>query len=275
MKIKLTWIALVFGLVLKAGAQDLVYYQAGPQTFSFSGTIKYAAPGTFEVNPETNKYDKNNPAFESTLETTNKDGLPTKTVFTSSAVVKTARYDNAALLNEVKDDLLGGTISGWSLVVYTEGESLQIYARKKVGAEFEEVPLGTAAPSEGLYSGTYTETTSFTYDSDGIESGSTVTRAGKYAFEGGVQVDINGNSFVGYVTETGSEYAWYPDKNDKSYQESIYLSAGGKITGGIGSVSYTVPETPASPLSGQTFDAIFLATGTLGKSSAIKIVEPF
>lgn len=263
----LSWL---FALDNVHAQEDYVYYEAGPQTFSFSGTIKYAAPGTFEVNPETNKYDKTMPAFESTLDTTNKVGNITKSVFTSSAIVKTLKYDNAVLLKEIKDDLLDGTTSGWSLVVYIDGESgsSQIIARKKAGTEFNEVSLGSINPAGGVNSGTYTETTSYTFDSEGSPSGSTVTMSGKYAYEGAVECDINGTPFLASVTETGADYVWYPDKNDKSFQDSIYLSAGGKITGGVGYVNYQDPDT------GDSYEGVFLGTGSLGKASAVKSVSP-
>jgi len=255
-----------------AKAQDWVEYEAGPQAFTFTATLKYAAPGTFFFDWDTGTYDKTQPQSESTADYYDANGNNTKTVYTYSDVPKTLKYGNADLIRELKDqDLLDGTTSGWSLVALLIDDgggnpSWDLVARKKVNGDLMDVPVGSIGTDLGFVTGTYTDTTTRKFDADGFETSVVQTIAGAYSFEGSLLINLAGLSINALYAEKATEFAWYPDITDKSTQSSIILSGGGKLTAGLGQTTYDDPNT------GGSYDAIISATGSLGKAAAVKVV---
>jgi len=252
-----------------AKAQDWVEYEAGPQAFIFTATLKYAAPGTFFFDWDTGTYDKTQPQSESTADYYDANGNNTKSVYTYSDVPKALKYGNADLIRELNDqDLLDGTTSGWSLValLMDESPSWDLVARKKVNGEIMDVPVGSIGTDLGFVTGTYTDTTTRKFDADGFETSVVQTIAGAYSFEGSLNIDLGGLQVRALYAEKATVFAWYPDITDKSTQSSIILSGGGKLTAGLGPTTYEDPNT------GATYDAIISATGSLGKAAAVKVI---
>ena len=232
------------------------------QAVTLALTTKTAAPGTFEVDPDTGKLTKI-PAFESTVETL-KDGNVTKSVYTEATKAITGKYGNKELLESIKDDMLDGIISGWSIQVDSEGAVLAV----KSGQDSVDLSeLLALSPAETEF-GSYIQTTSNTYNADGDVTSTKVATTAKGTVEGAFGFTILGADVVGAFTGAFTGLPYFPnnsvDSPDKTYQDVAYIPGAGKITGIIGEGVITNNDVESSAIVAGTA-SIAAAKGTIVK----------
>jgi hypothetical protein len=230
------------------------------QVVTLALTSKSFVGGTFEVG-EDGKLTKT-PAFESTVETLDKNGNPTRVVVTNAARAVAGRLGNKELLESIKDDLLDGSITGWSIQLsQTEDEG---FVAVKSGQDPVSLSDVISANFEGV-GGAYSvvQTTTNRYTGEELTS-SVATVTGRGTDEGPVSFGIT--TPAGEVAATGLYVApwtllqYYPDSTDKSVVESAYIPGAGRVTGIVGSAS----TEDASALIGGTI-SLAAARGTVNK----------
>ena len=222
-------------------------------------TTKVAAPGTFEVDPETGKLTKI-PAFESQVETLDKDGNVTKSVSTTATKAVTGKYGNKEYLKSIEEQLEGG-INGWSIVLDAEGLLMA------VNKNYDPVPLDISYDSEELRVeiGTSVDTTINKYDAEGGQLSSENTKKATGSTEGKISFEFEGDTLIGTQVAPFTSLAYYPDPDDKSNQELAYIPGAAKITGIIGGFELTDDnDNPVTAIIGGTITTA-AAKGTLVK----------
>ena len=249
-------------------------YKNGPQAITMALTVKYAAEGTYEINPTTGKPDINLPTYSSFMETRDKKGNIIRSVQTEASVLKTIKYDNAAFIKDLKNGgMLDGVVSGWSLVALFDGETTyQIVARKKNRNDLLVGYISLSTP--GLYLETFTNTTIRKYDKDGLFN-VTIVKAGKYSYEGIVQLVLPAigieSGWSGIGVDFGTAYVWNPIAGNLSIQSSLYISSGMKVSGLRGNLGYGVGVNQPNWQGSQVlYSATIGGNVTLGKGAAIK-----
>lgn len=289
MKTKLA--SLTLALITAAFAQaQTINFVEGPATVTLALTLKSQIPGTVElddagkpvIDPDTKKPV---PAYENFKVTLNKAGDPTKEDYLYAGKIASRRYGNAEFLRDLlAAEALGAdetSISGWGIFSTSRGEDgsgeTTLVARKTVRVtgqppETIEVPLGgllglTIIPIVSNFS--FSETTAYTYDKSGDLTLQVMTGRGTFADEGfayldfagleGPQIPLPATSAAGSMTETGSEFRWYPDPTDRSIQESTFVSGGVRINGIVGSSEGSEDE----------WGVLMTGTANLGRTVAI------
>jgi hypothetical protein len=260
MKLKTKLIlASVFAAIAATSSVRADSVSVSDQALTIALTTKVAAPGTFEVDPETGKPTKT-PAFESQVETYDNNDNLTKSVSTTATKAVTAKYGNKEILESIKDDLLDGKTSGWSIV--TSAEDGSVMAVKKGQ---DNVALDISGTSPEIEFGTSVDTTINKYDSDGIQTSSVNTKTATSSIEGKYSLTILGFEAVGSLVQPVTAMAYYPDPTDKSNQELAYIPGAGKITGVIGEAELTdANDNPVTAIIGGTITTA-AAKGTLVK----------
>jgi hypothetical protein len=286
--------SLTLALITAASAQaQTINFIEGPATVTLALTLKSQIPGTVELDDVTGKplidpdTKKPIPAYENSKVTVNSAGDPTREDYLEAGKIASRRYGNTELL---RDLLAAGelgdsetSIAGWGIFSTSRGEDgsgeTTLVARKTVRVTGQspittEVQLGglldlTIVPIVSNFS--FSETASYTYSKEGDLTAQVMTGRGTYADEGMAYMEFAGlsgealqsplpaASAVGSMTETGSEYRWYPDPTDRSFQESILLSSGVRINGIVGS----------SEGSDQDPSVLMTGTANLGRTSAV------
>jgi hypothetical protein len=268
----------------------LVWYTLNPQTFSFNTTIKTMVEGTFVTEEDEDGKPVKVPAFESLVETYDKNDNLTRAVSTYASKISSLRYANAQFLAELAaaEVLPDGTARGWALFIapasQTDGEwddanpGFEIVARKKGQAD---VPVGDFVSLELLSSVAAINssvTTNYKYSTVDEEEIVTATATGKgsYSHEGAAYLTLvygeeEAIVLAGTMTESGSEFWWNPDPADKSQLAYLPVSRGVKIAGlaGFGGGGSEESEFEESA-------SVVWATGTasVGSTKAIKAPTP-
>lgn len=234
MKLKSTLIlASMFAAIAAISSVHADSVSVSDQAVTIALTTKAAAPGTFEVDPETGKLTKT-PAFESQVDTLDKDGNVVKSVSTTATKAVTGKYGNKELLESIKDDFLDGTILGWSLVISAEDGSLMAVKKNQ-----DSVPLDISATAPETSFGTSVDTTTNKYDSDGMQTSSVNTKTATGSAEGKYTFTILNSELVGSFVQPFTGMAYYPDSTDKSSQELAIIPGAAKISGIIGEAELT------------------------------------
>ena len=232
------------------------------QAVTLALTTKTAAPGTFEVD-DTGKLTKI-PAFESTVDTLDKNGKVTKSVYTEATKAITGKYGNKELLESIKDDMLDGTSAGWSIQVDSEGAVLAVKSGQVSVDLSEMLALATAETQFG----SYIRTTTNTYNADGDVASTKVATTAKGTVEGAFGFTILGADVVGAYTGAFTGLQYYPDNSvetpDKTNQDVAYIPGAGKITGIIGEGVITNNDVDSSVIVAGTV-SIAAAKGTIVK----------
>ena len=260
MKLKTKLIlASVFAAIAATSSVHADSVSVSDQAVTMALTTKVAAPGTFEVDPETGKLTKI-PAFESQVETLDKDGNVTKSVSTTATKAVTAKYGNKEYLKSIEEQLEGG-IKGWSIVLDAEGLLMA------VNKNYDPVPLGISYDSEELRVeiGTSVDTTINKYDAEGGQLSSENTKKATGSTEGKISFEFEGDTLIGTQVAPFTSLAYYPDPDDKSNQELAYIPGAAKITGIIGGFELTDDnDNPVTAIIGGTITTA-AAKGTLVK----------
>ena len=258
MKLKTKLIlASVFAAIAATSSVRADSVSVSNQILTIALTTKAAAPGTFEVDPETGKLTI--PAFENQVDTLDKDGNVTKSVSTTATKAVTAKYGNKELLESIKEDSLDGTIIGWSIVISAEDGSVMAVKKGQ-----DNVALDISGTSPEIEFGTSVDTTINKYDADGNQS-SVNTKTATGSTEGKYTFTILGSEAAGSLVQPFKAMAYYPDPTDKSIQELAYIPGAGKITGVIGEAELTdANDNPVTAIIGGSITTA-AATGTLVK----------
>ena len=259
MKLKTKLIlASVFAAIAATSSVRADSVSVSDQAVTMALTTKVAAPGTFEVDPETGKLTKI-PAFESQVDTLDKDGNVTKSVSTTATKAVTAKYGNKEILESIKEDSLDGTIIGWSIVISAEDGSVMAVKKGQ-----DNVALDISGTSPEIEFGTSVDTTINKYDADGNQS-SVITKTATGSTEGKYTFTILGSEAVGSLVQPFKPMPYYPDFTDKSIQELAYIPGAGKITGVIGEAALTDANgNPVTAIIGGSITTA-AATGTIVK----------
>jgi hypothetical protein len=250
--------AVLVGAVAGLRAQDQAY-QLSNQAVTFALTTKSFVGGTFEVDPDTGKFTKI-PAFESLVETLDKDGNIVRSVSTTASKAVTAKLGNAQILAAVIDSLPDGVVSGWSIVVKTDVEGTSgIWAIKKGQEDFDlSEAISVSVPETGA--GSYVETYTATYK-DGELTKETTSYAASGTTEGLISMELAGANLFGSFVQPYRGVTYNPDSTDKSVVELVYVPGAGRVTGVLGSKE---GEEGATTLYGGTV-SIAAATGKVVK----------
>jgi hypothetical protein len=221
--------AVFAGAVAGIHAQDTMVSITTPAA-TFALTTKSFVGGTFEVD-ENGKLTKT-PAFESMVETYDKNGNLVKSVSTSAAKAVTGKLGNAEILNSVIDSL-GGSIKGWSIVASSDNGNPVFMATKKGqdNVDLSDV-LSADLPESGAYSDIATYTAS--YDTDGNVTKESTTLASSGTVEGAINFQVAGADLSGYFVQPYKGLTYNPDSTDKSTFELVNIPGAGKVTGVIG-----------------------------------------
>lgn len=231
--------SLLFCALTGLQAQDQTV-EISPQAVTIALTAKSFVGGTFEVNPDTGKLTKI-PAFESVIETYDKNDNLTKSVTTYAAKAITGKLGNAQILPEVVE----GSISGWSIVLKSDEEGTPaVWAVKTANkVVVEEIDLSELISFEtqtsGAYNITETYTAKYTPGSDEepselIEGSEKTTITGKGTDEGPISMNFAETALVGSFVQPWTGLSYNPDSTDKSVLELALIPGAGRVTGVIG-----------------------------------------
>lgn len=249
--------AILIGAVAGLQAQDQTV-SISPQAVTFALTTKSFVGGTFEVDPDTNRFTRV-PAFSSEIETLDKDGNVVRRVTTEAARAVTGRMGNAQILAAIVDSL-DGTTSGWSIVLKTDEEGnsgIWAVKRGQDDVSLSEI-ISFVSPSTGAYN--VVQTYSARYNQGDLTS-ETTTYAASGTIEGPISMSLLGTELVGAFVQPYRGMTFNPDSTDKSVVELAIVPGAGRVTGVIGSQE---DEETGGTIYGGTIN-IAAARGTIVK----------